>query len=114
MVFQARRVIEGLFDYLRCEGAEVDVSPDDVMRAEDTAILDILWLLMLHFCICDCELEPEEKCLAYGKLWLMDWVAEMMPGSNINPERDELANVFTKSHTLSELIDRVCPDSVGR
>ena len=107
-------MIEGLFDYLRCEGAEVDVSPDDVMRAEDTAILDILWLLMLHFCICDCELEPEEKCLAYGKLWLMDWVSEMMPRSDINPEKDELSSVFTKNHNLSELIDRVCPDSIGR
>ena len=84
------------------------------MKAEETAILDILWLLMLHFCICDCELEPEEKCLAYGKLWLMDWIVEMMPECKLNPEKDELQSVFANNHNLANLIDKVCPDSVSR
>ncbi|XP_063729472.1 uncharacterized protein LOC134857047 isoform X2 [Symsagittifera roscoffensis] len=111
---QAKEVIENLFDYLRCEGAEVDVSSEEIMKAEETAVLDILWILMLHFCICDCELEPEEKCLAYGKLWLMDWIVEIMPECGVNPEKDELQTVFKSSHNLAMLIDKVCPDSAAR
>ncbi|PIK60419.1 hypothetical protein BSL78_02655 [Apostichopus japonicus] len=58
------------------------ITIEDIMKGDVKSLLDLLWVIILHFTIHSKETPPGRRTLRYGRLSLMEWCADQLTEEN--------------------------------
>ncbi|XP_071829019.1 uncharacterized protein [Apostichopus japonicus] len=96
--------IQAIFNYFSQHGIKLKSSPKDIMKGDVKSLLDLLWVIILHFTIHSKETPPGRRTLRYGRLSLMEWCADQLTEENFKMHKSITEN-FKGNNKLAELIE---------
>ncbi|CAH3197584.1 unnamed protein product [Porites evermanni] len=92
---------------MKSKGIDVLCQAEDISSGKLKFILDILWLIILHFEIHSANRAAYQRTVNLGKRFLLEWCLTEIPSSAIDP-RGPFLDFLQDGVLLTKLIAKYC------
>lgn len=105
---QSHQTVQLVIDYMKVKGIVICCQVEDIASGKLKSILDILWLIILHFEIHSANRAAYQRTVNLGKRFLLEWCCTEIPNSAIDP-RGPFLDFLQDGFLLTKLITKYCP-----
>lgn len=105
---QVTQTVQYVIDYMKGKGIDVCCHAEDITSGKLKLILDILWLIILHFEIHSSNRAAYQRTVNLGKRFLLEWCCSEIPNRAIDP-RGPFLDFLQDGVLLTKLITKYCP-----
>ncbi|KAL9962797.1 hypothetical protein ACROYT_G031937 [Oculina patagonica] len=105
---QAHQAVQLVIDYMKGKGIDVCCHVEDITSGKLKFILDVLWLIILHFEIHSANRAAYQRTVNLGKRFLLEWCCTEIPNTAIDPKGPFL-DFLQDGVLLTKLITKYCP-----
>lgn len=101
-------LVELVLDFMKSKGIDITCKVEDITNGKLKFILDILWLIILHFEIHSASRAAYQRTVNLGKRFLLEWCCSEIPNSTVDP-RGPFLDFLQDGVLLTKLITKYCP-----
>ncbi|KAK3607149.1 hypothetical protein CHS0354_034305 [Potamilus streckersoni] len=96
--------IRAALDHIRNHGIRFQFTPQDILDGDIKSILDVLWLIILNYCIHLVDGDVYQRSVGVGKKILLDWCQREL-NTNFDPQ-NSLAFSLSTGDCLVRLLEK--------